>query len=582
MAKDRLLDTRSINFSDLIRNGKRYKVPSFQRNYAWSIENWEDLWLDILKSYETQTPHFMGTIVTQTVQASRTIDGSPPALGEQQFAGPSDIKIIDGQQRFATLSIVAIAIIHQLQTLVDNSIEADANRERQAILRRTYLGDRNPSSLRYSSKLSLNETDDGFYQDNLINLRAPRNVYALTQSQRLLWQSFEYFSQQLEARSDISQDGTLLASFLDALALNLTFIQISVEDETNAYVLFETLNSRGVELGATDLLKNYVFSLLRGPDDHNAARREWQGIVRTVGMAEVPELLRNFLSMTHPYVSRQRLFKLTRERVYDAKQAFELLSQLGDYGDFYVALGRPLDDFWKSYSESRSVRAHIQDLNVLGARAIYSALFSAYTKFDEKNFLKLLKLLNIVYFRYSTVSKLNLNTLEKACNQLAIAIFKGDVQTPRESFNHLNSFYVSDDKFQQDFALLTLPHNQDKRIVKYILKRLEETLTKKGIDEDQFSIEHILPRSPSRSWQQAFDPNDTQNFIYRLGNLTPLETSLNRRIGSEDYLTKQKAYSKSVYQLTQTIQSEEWTANSIAARQTRMAKQASQIWTIDY
>ncbi len=93
---------------------------------------------------------------------------------------------IDGQQRLATLSVIAIAVIEQIQKLVDQDEEKEANRERQEILTRTFLGDKNPLSLRYSSKIRLNENNNDFYQSNLINLRRPINIRSLSKSNQLL------------------------------------------------------------------------------------------------------------------------------------------------------------------------------------------------------------------------------------------------------------------------------------------------------------------------------------------------------------------------------------------------------------
>ena len=73
MPRTHLLDTRTSNFSDLIGNGKIYRVPPFQRDYSWKEENWEDLWQDIKTLYENpDSSHYMGAIVLQGSQRSDT------------------------------------------------------------------------------------------------------------------------------------------------------------------------------------------------------------------------------------------------------------------------------------------------------------------------------------------------------------------------------------------------------------------------------------------------------------------------------------------------------------------------------
>ena len=456
MAKNNLLDTRTASFRELISNGRIYKVPTYQRDYSWQQDNWEDLWLDIINSHDTKESHYMGAIVLKNTQKD------------------DSFTIIDGQQRIATLSILAIAIIEKIQDLVNRDIDPDANQVRQSILRRTYLGDKEATSLRYSSKLFLNENNDDFYQGNLINLREPRSLRSLRRSNQLLWKAFKYYSTQLEETPEISEDGQLLAELLtETIAQKLLFIQINVEDDVNAYVVFETLNSRGVELSATDLLKNYLFSQLHSPDDLNAAQREWREVTRTVGMEKFPEFLKYFLSMTRSRVRSNQLFKLTKNRVTSAEQAFELLQELNELSGLYVALGNPNDPFWLDFSNSRSVRALIGELNLFKTKQAYPTLFAAYKLFNEGRFEKLLSVVNIISFRYTVVGGLNPNDLEKQYNTLANQISSGKIKTPKAAFSLISSaLYVSDDKFSQDFSLLSIESEKKKPLVRYILGKL--------------------------------------------------------------------------------------------------------------
>ena len=564
MAKNNLLDTRTASFSELISNGRIYRVPTYQRDYSWRRDNWEDLWLDILSSHDTGSSHYMGAIVLKGTKDE------------------SAITIIDGQQRLATLSILAIAIIEKINDLVKRDINPAENQERQGILRRTYLGDKNPGSLRYSSKLFLNENNDNFYQGNLINLRSPKSLRKLRKSNQLLWEAFTYFSEKLDSLSEIVESGLLLADFLtQTIAQKLLFIQINVEDEVNAYVVFETLNSRGVELSATDLLKNYLFSQFEASeDDLIAAQREWQEITRTVGLEKFPEFLKYFLSMTRKRVRSNQLFKLTKNEVKNAAQAFDLLEALSNLSNLYVALGNPNDNFWLDFSNVRSVRSYIGELTLFRTKQAYPALFAAYNAFDDKSFEKLLKVVTVLSFRYTVVSGLNPNDLETHYNTLATQISAGKVKTPKAAFNLISSLYVSDEKFYQDFSLLSV-ENQ-KKLIQYILKSLEKDKSGKDLQEDSFSIEHILPQNPNEMWTQHFQNDEVDDAIYRLGNITPLEQSLNGKIGTAPYQQKRAFYHQSAFEITRDIKAEEWTMSSIVARQESMAERAKHIWRIDY
>lgn len=565
MARINLLDTRTTSFGDLIGNGKIYRVPTFQRDYSWNEENWEDLWQDILALHlNPDSSHYMGALVLQSSSGS-----------DKEFT------IIDGQQRLATLSIIAIAVIEKIQRLVEQEKEISTNQERQEILKRTYLSDKDPRSLRYSSKILLNENNNDFYQSNLINLRKPLNVRSLSKSNQLLWQAFQYFSDHLEALSDVVQSGEKLAVFLtDTIAQRLLFIQINVEDELNAYTVFETLNARGIELSSTDLLKNYLFSLFQGPDDLQEAQRQWKRIINTVQMENFPEFLRYYLSLKQTRVRRERLFKTVRETVKEGRQAFELLDRLENYSSLFIALGNSNDEFWRDASENRP---YIRELELFRVKQAYPVLFAAYERFSREDFTRLLKLVCVISFRYTVVSSLNPNELESLYNRVAISIVSSEITHPRQVFDQLRSVYVADEKFLQDFSFLAIStKGQKKKLVRYILCKLEADASHVDVNEDSFSIEHILPESPSTEWRQNFTDAQIEEMVYRIGNLTPLEPHLNRQVGNELYPVKREAYQQSVYRLTQNILAEEWTPNTLSTRQKYLAQRATHIWRSDF
>ena len=184
-----------------------------------------------------------------------------------------EFRIIDGQQRLATLSVLALAVIDRLQSLASSGVDVDASRERALALRNRFIGEKDPASLIERSKLELNETDDPFYQDYLVQLRKPLNPRRLPRSNRLLWECFQYFQRRLTESPEMASDGAALAELLsETVARQLVFILITVEDELDAYTVFETLNARGLELSTTDLLKNFLFSRVKVSGLNKAAR----------------------------------------------------------------------------------------------------------------------------------------------------------------------------------------------------------------------------------------------------------------------------------------------------------------------
>jgi len=167
-----------------------------------------------------------------------------------------------------------------------------------------------------------------------------------------------------------------------------------------------------------------------------------------------------YLSTQRNRVRRDRLFKLVREAVDDAQKAFELLDQLERYGGLFVALGDANDDFWIEYPNARP---YIRELALFRVKQSYPILFAAHTSFSFEDFVRLLKLICTFSFRYTIVSSLNPNALEKLYNELAIAIVQGDITSPRQVADRMRSIKVPDEKFIQDFSLLAIPTTGQKK-----------------------------------------------------------------------------------------------------------------------
>ncbi len=577
MAKTNVLDTDTANFSDIIGNGKIYRVPLYQRDYSWEEEHWDDLWQDIINLQTNSNQyHYMGAIVLQ--------DGG----NEKEFF------IIDGQQRLVTLSIIAIAVIARIKQLQESGIEADENEERISLLRNDFLGRKNPGSLFYSSKLFLNKNNDNFYQSNLLQFRKPINPRTLNDSDKLLWQAYNYFLTKL-SELEFLKTGRDFSDFLtETVARQLLFIQINVEDEINAYTVFETLNARGVELTSTDLLKNYLFSLIKSESDLEHIQKQWEKISDTVSIKKLPEFLRIYINSKEKLIRKDGLFKSIKNRFQGIKlgerenEVIQLLDELEKFSAVYQALSDPSHELWRIDDIcAKDIRKAIKIIDLFKVKQLYPLLFSAYQKFYSTNpdkFYKVLNICLIISFRYNIIGGKNPNELEKTYNEAAIQLNNGTIKSPQQVFQVLKRVYVENDIFINDFTYKTIKTSSGKRLIRYILFELEGNISQHyyDFDDDLGTIEHILPENPSEIWKDNFPPKEWENNVYRLGNYTLLEQSINREIKNKGYAEKQPFYQKSQYQLTQDIQVLEWTKNSLQNRQEKMAKIASAVWCIDY
>ena len=562
-----ILDTRTVDYRDLIGTGRIWRVPPFQRDYSWSRDQWEDLWNDLadLRADPEKEAHFLGALVVQ------------PANGRE-------IRIIDGQQRLATLSLLALAAVARLEALARADAEPADNAERARLLRRRFIGEADPASLLEIGRLRLNEADDGFYQDFLVQLKRPYNLSGATESNRLLFQCFEYFTDRLDGRA--FGGGREIAEFLcDTVAPRLVFVVVSVRDDASAWTVFETLNARGTALTSADLLRNHMFSQARAGYARDILRRRWRRLANTVGQAQVPDFLRSHLACTEPNVRGVRVFSLLRERARGVHEVFALFDILEPRGELFGALHDWTAGYWASLPGAARWAA---ELGLFGGREAAPLLFAAREAFSDNDFVRTLKLAAAAAFRGFASARVGANDLGAACHRAAKAISEGKARRPAAAFAVLRSAYPGDEEFRGDFARLAVPTaGIGRKRAKYILARLESAISARAVDPlaDPGTVEHILPENPSEAWTETYPPEKREAGVYRLGNLALLEETLNREAGNRSYADKRAVYARSGYALARQVPEtapEEWSPELVEARQRRLAETAVNIWRSDF
>ena len=292
--KPSLLDTSTTSFQELLASRQRLAVPPFQRDYSWREEQWEDLWNDVVElGATTNENHYLGTIVLKN-------DGEM-------------LEIIDGQQRLATLTIIAVAVVRRLRETAGDLLGDKADAERADLLAQLYIGGKDPTKLIALSNLTLNAVNNDFFQEYIVN-GSICNTSNISGSNKLLLSCLQYFYKKITEYKDGRATGPDLSELLDTLVgRRLIFIRISVDNEMNAYTVFETLNARGLELTATDLLRNYLFSIVE-PETRPALERKWLRIIDLCGSDRFPEFLRYYLLMRASKVRTQLLFKIVKSQ----------------------------------------------------------------------------------------------------------------------------------------------------------------------------------------------------------------------------------------------------------------------------
>lgn len=556
--------TSTVTLKQLLGNGIRYVVPPFQRDYSWTQDQWEDLWQDIetIVAEDKDDVHYMGYLVLQT-QDNKIFS------------------VIDGQQRLTTFSILTMAVLKSLQNLIDADIEADRNQIRMNNLRNSYIGYLDPVTLVSRPKLTLNRRNDAYYQNYIVPLtKLPRSHQS---SDRRLQNAFHFFCGKVTARFASDQKGSSHAKFLDDLTDRLFFTVITVNDELNAFTVFETLNARGVKLSPTDLLKNYLFSVVHRDNPHRSEtetlERRWEEINGKLGQEDFPDFLRVHWNSRNARVRESGLFKIIREKTPDKGAVFALLRNMDEDIDAFAVLTGDEEGNWDQYQE-RWVRT----LRLFNVRQPFALLLAARRVFSEIDFTRLLHFCVIISFRYNIILNGATGDQETVYNGLALDISMGKISTADEAVKSLKRIYPSDTEFKAAFSKKSFNLNsaQGKRMIRYALFELEAAAgNSMDRDSQRLSVEHVLPQNPGENWPQ-FSYDSAKEMVNRIGNCAILETPLNRTVGNLDFEAKKAVYSQSAIASMLKIAEDnfDWDAARIDNRQRQMAKLAVSVWRI--
>lgn len=563
-----LLETKTSSLMDLIGNGKSYKIPTFQRDYSWSESNWEDMWNDFISSEDSENPHYLGTIVLQNQSEDEYI-------------------IVDGQQRLTTLTIYAMSTIKLLNELVEENIDKDNNIKRIEEIKRTCIGKQSIATLYYQSKLKLNKNNDLFFQHNILLLKKPISISKLNDSEKLLWNCLNYFYEKIKEK--FNKNGKAATNFLESIVLKkMIFIQITVDNELQAYTVFETLNARGVELTTTDLLKNYLFSITSNSSSESEIsilEEKWNKLVHIVGFNEFPVFLRYYINSKKKLIRKDQLFKIIKTEVKNSKDVFNLIEELESKSYLYNAIKNPDDDYWNDFSNEKSlISRSLREMKLFGVTQPIPLLFSIY---DNKRdlFSQLLKDLVSISFRYNIIAKKNPNELEVVYNTISTKLVENEISMNHEIYNLLRKIYINDEDFKFFFSTKEITTGgRSKKLVKYILTKIENQISNSDNDwnDANFTIEHILPENYDSNWDKQFN-NNAHKFVYRLGNYTLLEFDLNKKSSNNTYEIKKKYYRKSRYIMTNNYCiKDEWNISAIDEYQKKLAKISAGIWKINF
>ena len=551
MSKKFNYDTRSENLSDLLTPDRKFIVPKYQRDYSWEVEQWNDLWDDIIDLDEKNNYHYMGYLVLKR-----------DANNDKEFY------IIDGQQRLTTISILILAVIKEFEKIQNKDYQSEGAAKNIYDL---YIGTKDMITSKTDTKLQLNRNNNDYYRNYLTTYK---ELKKMNYSWKQMYDCYSFFLKKIDKQFNNELQLYSLMKKIDSLL----FTTMLVDDEVNAYSIFETLNARGMELSTTDLLKNYLFSIVDREDalKLDDLESKWKEIIDSLpDSIEISDLFSIYWNGKEKICKENNLFKEIRKKVINAKDVFDLLNDLCEKAKSYYIIVNPWDSYWNDKGDCKEYLDVFKRMHIT---QIYSMLIFAIDILNVRDFEKLLKYLVIICFRYNTICGQDPKVQSVNFNELSIDMNRNN----KFDFEKLKkALYIEDSTFEEMFKNAKFTPKQN-NIVKYILKKIEiAKYGNKSYDENSLSIEHVLPKNISSKWDYTQDFYD--EYALRLGNLFLLENNINKDCDNKSFKEKKKIYKNSIIPSINEIaksDSDVWDNNSIVSRQLDLAKIAKGIWCI--
>ena len=556
------IDSKTQSVGEFLRLPLSYKVPVYQRDFAWTSEKVDILWDDLKNALENdRESYFLGAIVLSHTSSDNSLD------------------IVDGQQRIIVISMILATIRDEWKKENDDERAQDVSRD--------YLGKKDRRSGDITPKITLNETNDIVYQDNILNRKEISTIELrqLPSTNKLLFEAHKNIekklSEWLSSQEDTESALIELEKYIDE---KTNFIVIEVADDSDAFIIFETLNDRGLVLAVSDLVKNYLFS--KAADKITRFKLMWNEITTLIGGSDnMTQFLRHFWLSEYDLVRERDLYRTLRSEINTHIKARKFLERLKKVASFYSALINPDHGFWVGFTNE--ARYYIETLRLFKVTQFRPVALAIMEDNKPELVTKVFKMLMIISFRYTVISTLGTGNLEKIYSDTAIAIRKKNINTPTKIFNKLKKAYIDDDRFTTDFKQKKFTKSN---ISRYILAKIndciEGNLERSTNESNQNTLEHILPKRPNKSKWPNVIPKGEEYSTYNdlIGNLTLLEKSRNKGIGNSSFIEKRdKAYKKSTLSLNKDISSKRaWTHIEIKERSSLLADKAKDIWVLKY
>lgn len=553
------MDIDKGSIYQLLNGQYQYIIPVYQRKYSWLAEvQCARLWKDIVNMVKQHKQHhFVGSIVSVAEKYS--------LMGVQKRL------IIDGQQRMTTLSILMIA-------LRDYLVEQGAGEEVEENINMVL---KNPSRKGDDAyKMLLTDTD----RDIMIKLVDKLPIGENEDSK--IYTNYLYFKQKV-AEGILTPDEV----YESISKLDIVGIVLDRAQGDDPQLIFESLNSTGMDLSKSDLIRNYILMGLDNDEQKRIYNNYWKPFEKNFptqdGTDRMDRFFRDYLTMKKgvfiKFDTIYDVFKDYAENSEFSKQE-ELAEDIMMYGDLYTNI---TSEDKKLPLSQQALKPIFKEIRILRMEVVYPFLLKVYHDYSKEmisldEFVRILKL-TIAYVVRRTVCEIPTNSMNKTFTTLKNEIRPDDyLNSVEAAFFYLDTYkrFPDDKEFKE---CLCKRNMYSIRISNYMYVKMENEGNKETIPYEGYTIEHILPQNKNmrKEWKDALGENYEEiqaQYINNLGNLTL--TRYNSEMGDKPFSEKLEVYKESAMHMLNkyVVQQTTWNKKTIEERASRLAECACKAW----
>lgn len=541
--------TTLLRFFEENQNNQ-FVIPIYQRVYSWEKEQCEQLWDDIIKigGNDKMNGHFIGSILYVR-------DGNTHS---------SPLLIIDGQQRLTTITLLLIALRNH------------SNDEYKRKKIESYLINNNKDGDK-KFRLILSESD----KDTLLSL-IDKNKRKPSEPSVKIVENFKLFEKWISENTD------KLETICKGLE-KLMIVWIALEKgKDDPQLIFESMNSKGIELTQTDLIRNYIIMETEVGKQKDFYNQYWRAMEEDFKQNEklFKRFVRHYLTIkTGKIPKEKRVYEAFKH--YQQKEGIEiedLLKDLQKYCGYFcqIAFKKEAD------KDLNKALSFLVDLEMDVVYPLLLELYSDYSDgvLSKQDFIPIIYLTES-YLCRRAVCGLGSNGLNKI-----FAFFTKKINKDQylESMKvHFLSLEKTTGKFPKDSefkdSLITIDFYKLKKIkIKYFLERLENFDTKEPVDTQKCDTEHIMPQTLDPEWEKDLGENFEaihEKYLHTIGNLTL--TGYNSEYSNNSFQEKRdmkNGFKQSPLRLNQSLKDlESFGEKEIEERANDLADWALKIWT---